>query len=215
MAFSNKPKAGAGRKPGSSNVGVLTRLADEAEVGRGGPSQVVGGRPSKLSLQRAQKDLNDRQLAFVVWCSTAERYREPSSKAQLALELGVSENTLWRWSKDPKIIAAIRWMVLNNAGDPERIGRVIDFLFETVQDEGVSSKDRLAAAREFLNAVGVKQLWASTSPELLNVKEVDEIDLDSLSDEEVWDLYNERAGNNGVSLNPAPDDDGVVDGEVE
>lgn len=160
------------------------------------------GRPSKLSLQRAQRDLNDRQIQFVAWLACPESYRNPATQQELAAQLGVSEVTLWRWSKNPKVITAVRWMVLHNAGDPLRVGRVIDFLYQAAQDDELSISKRLEAAREFLNAVGVKQTWKNPTPDLLDVKDVEEIDLDALTDDEVWELYNERAGGNGELPEP-------------
>lgn len=160
------------------------------------PTQTPG-RPSKLSLQQAQKDLNDRQLEFVVWSATPEKYRNPRTQRELAGVLGVSEPTLWRWSKNPKVIQATRWMVMHQAGDPERIGQILDILYQIANDATEATGKRVEAAREFLAAVGVKQMWKNPTPDLLSVKEVDEIDLDALTDEEVWELYYERSGGYG------------------
>lgn len=180
--------------------GVLMKQLEEAK-----PTQQSGGRPSKMSLQRAQRDLNDRQLMFVAWLATPEPYRKPKYQRELAAELGVTEVTLWRWSKNPKVILAVRWMVMHNAGDPARVGQIVDFLFETAQDNAQTMRSRIEAAREFLAATGVKQMWKNPTPELLNVQEVEEIDLDGLTDEEVWELYNERAGNNGQLPDELPE----------
>lgn len=189
----------------SRKVGVLEKMgyqdqpdvSSKADLEPAKPKQPSGGRPSKLSLQNAQRDLNERQLRFCSWLATPEKYRQPNTYAGLAASLGVAEVTLWRWAKNPKVIAATRWMVLHHAGDPARIGKIIDILFEIAGDDGMSTRHRIEAAREFLAATGVKQAWKNPTPELLNVKDVDEIDLDALTDEEVWELYNERAGNNG------------------
>jgi hypothetical protein len=158
-----------------------------------------GGRPSNLSLQRAQKDLNDRQLLFVAWKATPEKYRQPSLQQELAAEIGVSEMTLWRWSKDPRVLDAIRWMVLHHAGDPARVSDVVNFLSETAMDTSLRVRDRMEAAREYLKAVGVYYAFKS-DPKLFKTVDVDEIDLSELSDDEVWELYNERAGSNGPPI---------------
>jgi len=149
------------------------------------------GRPSKVSLQRAQRDLTDRQLAFAVWLSLPEGSRP--SRASVAVELGVTENTLWRWAKDPQVQMAARWLVLQNAGDPRRISQVIDVQFQIAMDDSLSERIRLDAARAFLDAVGVRQVWSQEN-RLLRVEAVEDLDLDSLSDEELWELYEERAG---------------------
>lgn len=167
------------------------------------PKQPGPGRPSKLSLQRAQKDLNERQMQYVAWLAVPDKYRNPPTQKELADQLGVNEVTLWRWSKNPKVISAVRWLVLNNAGDPGRVGQVIDVLHELAMDTELGVRQRIEAAREFLAAVGVKQMWKNPTPEILDVKDVQEIDLDALSDEEVWELYNERAG--GYGELPEPD----------
>ena len=160
------------------------------------PTQKSGGRPSKLSLQQAQKDLDERQLMYASWLATPDSYRMPRTRTEIAAEIGVKEVTLWRWSKEPRFQAAVRWLTLHHAGDPARISNVIDFIYQTVLDESGSTRQRLEAAREYLKAVGVYQTW-NTTPELLEVKDVSEIQLDNLSDEEVWALYNERAGAHG------------------
>ena len=157
------------------------------------------GRPSKVSLQRAQQSLNERQIMYVAWEAMPEKHRQPATRAELAKELGVSEVTCWRWSKDPKIQAAVRWMVMHHAGDPVRVSNVVNFIYETVMDDSQQMRLRMEAARDFLKAVGVHQVFKS-KPELLTVKDVDEINLDELSDDEIWELYNERAGNNGDRL---------------
>lgn len=164
--------------------------------------QQGNGRPSTLSLQRAQKDLNDRQLLFVAWQATPEKYRSPGTKRELAAEIGVSEMTLWRWAKDPKVLDAVRWMVLHHAGDPARVSDVINFLSETALDDSQRLRDRMDAAREYLKAVGVQYAFKQ-EPKLLKTVEVDEIDLSELSDEEIWELYNERSRDTEVPASTA------------
>jgi len=150
------------------------------------------GRPSKLSLQQAQQSLNERQLAYASWCATPESFRKPALKSEIAKEIGVGEVTLWRWAKEPKFQQAVRWLTLHHAGDPARISNVIDYIYQVVQNEDESTRARMEAAREYLKAVGVYHTFTK-DPELLEVKSVDEIQLDGLSDEEIWELYNERA----------------------
>jgi len=165
----------------------------------GVPRQTSGGRPSLVSLQKAQQSLNERQVMFVAWEATPEKYRNPQTRAELCVQLGVSEVTGWRWAKDPKVQQAVRWMVLHHAGDPARISNVINYIYETVQDEQGTARLRLEAAREFLKAVGVYHAFTG-KPDLLTTKDVSEIALDELSDDEIWNLYNERAGNNGLGI---------------
>jgi hypothetical protein len=83
-------------------------------------------------------------------------------------------------------------LVLHNAGDAGRIASVVDFIHSVVHDESESTRLRLEAAREFLKAVGVYETFKEDS-RLLAVKQVEDIDLTELSDEQVWELYNELA----------------------
>lgn len=154
--------------------------------------QLGGGRPSKRSLQQAQKTLNDNQLRLAVWLSMPENLRRPKSKRELAAELGVTEVTLYRWCKIPDVVMATRWLQLNHAGDVGRVSNVLDFLYNTTQDDTLWMKDRLAAAKQWLQAVGVHEAWKYDN-ELLKMKQVDDFDLDSLSDEELWELYEQRS----------------------
>lgn len=152
----------------------------------------INGRPSKRSLQQAQKVLNDNQLRLAVWLSMPENLRVPGTKKELAAEFGVTEPTLYRWCKIPDVVMATRWLQLHHAGDVGRVSNVLDFLYRSTQDESLWMKDRLAAAKQWLQAVGVHEAW-NYDNELLKMKQVDDFDLDSLSDEELWDLYNTRA----------------------
>jgi len=152
----------------------------------------VNGRPSKRSLANAQKELNDNQLRLAVWLSMPENIRKPATKRELAAEFGITEVTLYKWCKIPDVVMATRWLQLHHAGDVGRVANVLDFLYNTTQDDSLWMKDRLAAAKEWLKAVGVHEAW-NYDNELLKMKSVDDFDLDSLSDDELWDLYNQRA----------------------
>lgn len=156
------------------------------------PGKQINGRPSKRSLANAQKELNDNQLRLAVWLSMPENVRKPATKVELAAEFGVTVNTLYRWCKIPDVVMATRWLQLHHAGDVGRVANVLDFLYNTSQNEDAWMKDRLVAAKEWLKAVGVHEAW-NYDNELLKMKQVDDFDLDSLSDEELWELYNQRA----------------------
>ena len=175
-----------------------------AEIEDDTPAKIKleGGRPSKKSLADAQRQLNDNQLRLAVWLSMPESERKPPTKKELAGVLGVTEMTLHRWCKIPDVIQATRWLQLNHAGDVGRVSNVLDFLYQSTQNEDLWMKDRLAAAKEWLKAVGVHEAWKYDN-ELLKVKSVDDFDLDSLSDEELWDLYNTRAKSVGLGEDSA------------
>ena len=172
------------------------------------------GRPSKSSLANAQRDLNDNQLRTAVWLSMPEKMRVPRTQKDFAAQLGVHESTLIRWRKDPNVVMATRWLALQSAGDPGRISNVIDFFYEVSLDDGLGTRLRVEAGREFLKAVGVYEV-AKYDNKLLAIQDVEDFDLDNLSDEELWDVYNQRAISAGVEPKLFPDsDDEVVVAEV-
>lgn len=160
---------------------------DKAQATGGTP-----GRPSKRSMKDAQRTLNDNQLRLAVWLSMPERHRKPVTQKEFCEEIGISLMSFHRWRKDPNVVMATRWLTLNAAGDPGRVSAVLDFLHETTLDESISTKIRLTAARDWLKAIGVHEAW-SYDNKLLKIQDVDEINLEDLSDEEIWELYNERA----------------------
>ena len=166
------------------------------------------GRPSKASLQTAQRSLEDGQLRFAVWLSTPEKFRSPATQVEFASQMGIGTTTLWRWRKDPNVIMATRWLALQNAGDPARISNVINMFYETAMDLDMGSRLRVEAGRDFLKAVGVYEAH-SYDNKLLTVRGVEDFDLDSLSEEELWDLYNQRAIDAG--LRPADDESDIED----
>ena len=166
------------------------------------------GRPSKASLQSAQRSLEDNQLKFAVWLSMPEQYRRPATQVEFAKEIGVGTTTLWRWRKDPDIIMATRWLALQTAGDVGRISNIIDYFYDTAMDVEVGRRLRTEAARDFLKSVGVYESFRYDN-KLLTVKGVEDFDLDSLSEEELWDLYNQRAIDAG--LRPAGDESDIED----
>jgi hypothetical protein len=166
----------------------------------GRPGSQINGRPSKKSLADAQQTLNDNQLRLAVWLSMPENLRKPKSKRDLAAEFGVTEVTLHRWCKNPDVVMATRWLQLNHAGDVGRVSNVLDFLYNTTMDSEEYTKNRLAAAKQWLQAVGVHEAWKWDN-ELLKVKSVDDFDLDALSDDEIWELYEQRAQSLGKAMN--------------
>ena len=194
------------------------KALDEAVV-----TGAVPGRPSKRSMKDAQRTLNDNQLRLAVWLSMPERHRKPATQKEFCEEIGISLMSFHRWRKDPNVVMATRWLTLNAAGDPGRVSAVLDFLHETTLDESISTKIRLTAARDWLKAIGVHEAW-SYDNKLLKIQDVDEINLEDLSDEEIWELYNERAkmvglqGENGGDpqrSGPGDDEENVESWEVE
>lgn len=152
----------------------------------------VNGRPSKKSLADAQRQLDDDQMRLAVWLSIPEKARKPATKKELAKTLRVSEMTLHRWCKDPNVVMAARWLTLNSAGDVGRVTDILDFYYETAMNADEYTGRRLEAARDWMKAVGVYEAWKYDN-KLLKVKDIDDFDLDELSDDQLWDLYNTRS----------------------
>lgn len=176
----------------------------------------INGRPSKSSLERAQRTLHDNQLRYAVWLSFPSEMRKPSTKEQFAKLINVALPTLYRWDKDPNLIMAVRWLAIQNAGDVGRISNVVTFLYETTMDDSLGHRVRLDAARDFLKAIGVHEVNKFDN-KLLKLEDAMELDLDSMGDEELWELYNERAREAGLSggWEPLVDDpDEITEGEI-
>lgn len=185
------------------------------------PIARINGRPSKASLKRAQLALRDNQLRYAVWLSFPENMRNPATKAEFAEYINVSTVTLYRWDKDPNLVMAVKWLAIQNAGDVGRISNIVTMLYETAMDPSKGDRLRVEAARDFLRAVGVHEVHKFDN-RLFSIEEAADLDLDALSDEELWELYNERARQAGLSGGFIPEatdaelaEAEVVDGEVE
>jgi hypothetical protein len=135
--------------------------------------------------------LNDNQLAYAVWLSFPPEFRIPKTQQLFAASINVSENTLIRWKTLPDVIMASRWLAIQQAGDVGRVSEVLDFLHETAMNHAVGTGFRLSAAREWLKAVGVGDAFRYDNKLLVAVQE-EEYDLDSLSDDELYELYEAR-----------------------
>jgi hypothetical protein len=69
-----------------------------------------------LALKSAEKE------AYVEWLSTPANLREPKSQAKMAAHLGVTEQTLRAWKRDPRVASAVRSKIqthlsLNDLGE--------------------------------------------------------------------------------------------------
>src|SRR5690606_35462043 len=86
------------------------------------------------SVRKKQRDINNAREAL-----RARHDREPQD-AELAEELGIDIETLWRWQADTldAVQVSIDQPVENSPGDLAR--RPLEFL---VGDDGVSTEDRL------------------------------------------------------------------------
>ena len=133
-------------------------------------------RPSYAERESQARELNEKQLAFAVWFATPAPLRQPQEMKDLADVLGVSRQAMWRWSKDPRVLDAARYVVLQNAGEPGKVSQVLDML----HDSAISKRD-MKSAELWLKAVGV--MAAQTNRDLALWDNVSDEALDSLSDE--------------------------------
>jgi hypothetical protein len=148
---------------------------------------------SRKEVVRRARALTDNQMQYVLWASVAPEFRDPPTVREFAERTGVSSTIVHRWAKDPKVIDAIRMLVLANASDPGRVSLVLDFLFDTVADVSENTKNRLVAAKQWLDTVGISGTFKREN-DLVQARMQDEIDLTALSDDEVAALYRERTG---------------------
>ena len=153
-----------------------------------------------------QRPLTDKMMAYVLWKSVGPDFRDPPTVKEFAESQGVSVAMVHRWAKDPRVTDAVRMLVLANSSDPGRISNVLDFLYETVQDEGRSIRDRLQAAKQWLDTTGVSGTYKRES-EIVSAQARDDFDLSELSDVEIAELYRERTG---LEISAGVDDDGRV-----
>jgi hypothetical protein len=142
----------------------------------------------RKELAARARALNDRQMQYVLWASVTPEMRQPRTQVEFAELVGVTPQMCNRWAKDPRVIAAIRMLVLANASDPGRISVALDFLFETFQDEEVHMKDRLTAVTRWLDTVGINQTFKQES-ELVHAQFAQEIDLSGMTVHELQALY--------------------------
>jgi hypothetical protein len=142
---------------------------------------------TQQELVRRARALNDRQMQYVLWASVSPEMREPRTIAEFADLVGVSPQMVNRWSKDPRIMTAIRMLVLSHASDPGRISAALDFLYDAFQDDNLHMKDRLSAVKMWLDTVGVSQTFKQES-DLAAAQMHQELDLSSMSEADLRNL---------------------------
>lgn len=109
--------------------------------------------------KNARKELSEQQLAYIVWAATPDELREPATQEDFARALGIARQSIWRWSKDPRVLDAIRFIVLQNAGDPRRVNQVLDMVFTMA----LKGEGNLKAAELWMRAVGLSSQFTRTN----------------------------------------------------
>lgn len=125
--------------------------------------------PAPTPAQR--KELTEKQIAFVIWAAQPDGVRKPDTQEEFALALGIHPTTAWRWAKDPRVLDAVRFVTLQQAGDPKRVGQILDMLFNrALRDDQYSMK----AAELWLKSVGVSNQFVRGNSILEALDEDDE-----------------------------------------
>jgi len=130
-----------------------------------------------------RRQLDEKQLTYVVWAGTPKGLRHPDTEEELCTVIGVGRTTLWRWKQDPRVLDAVRYVTLQHAGDPDKVGKILDMVF----NKAVLEND-LKAADLWLKAVGVNSMAARENT-ILDALEED--DFANYSDEELARLRDE------------------------
>ena len=86
-----------------------------------------------------QVTLTASQQRYVDWLCTAPSERVPSTKTQMASELGVDITTLRRWEKRPAFKDVWSKQVDEVQGSPERTQRLLDTLYAKAVEGDVKS----------------------------------------------------------------------------
>ena len=147
-----------------------------------------------VQVRESPVTISDKQAAFAVWLSEPVDARVPATYAAMADTLGVTETTLWRWSKRPDVQMAVRYLILQNKIQPDRVSTILDMYYEVAADAELPAKVRLAAGEKYLDAIGLKYVWnAGEGPELLS-KQSNGYDVENMSTEELKALQEARQG---------------------
>ena len=143
-------------------------------------------RPTNESKTQAARVVSDKQLAFAVWLAAPVGLRDPKTIEELAEVMGVSRQSLWRWSKDPRILDASRYVVLQNAGEPGKVTAVLDMIHSVA----IENRD-VKFAELWLKSVGV--MAAHSGRDLSLWDQITDDSLDMLSDEALARLRDAKA----------------------
>lgn len=142
------------------------------------------GRPTSQESAQKRRDLNARQRAYVIWAATPPAAREIKTQEELQEVLGVSRQAIWKWSKDPRVVEAIRFVTLQNAGSPDKVQAILDMVFQQAME-----KRDVRYAEVWLKAAGVTR--SNGSGELLEAA-ADELEGDAIADMSLEELQRVR-----------------------
>jgi hypothetical protein len=137
-----------------------------------------------MALSDLQKrQLNEKQLTYVVWRGTPAGLRSPATETEFCALFDIGKTTVWRWKQDPRVLDAIRLVTLQHAGNPDNVSDILQMVF----NKAVLNGD-LKAAELWLKSVGVSNAFTRDNSILDALEDTDFADY---SDEELERLKNE------------------------
>ena len=121
-------------------------------------------RPTKEAQLQVKRELNEKQVSYVIWAAMPEGVRQPATVEEFCLAIGISRQSLWRWQKDPVVQDAIRHVVVQNAGKPEYVSQVLDMIKDAALDTKARVGEKMKAAEIWLRATGVMNTMTRSNP---------------------------------------------------
>ena len=114
------------------------------------------------------------------WLVTPPQYRDPPTRAQLALEIGVSLRTLQIWMSKTQFRESYPEEpgdTTEVASDSERVRRVLDVLYEAALDP--TNRSQVSAAKLYLEATRAIQP-GTQKVEVVRPKDLSDEELDAM-----------------------------------
>ena len=95
-----------------------------------------------------------RRLRLLEWLVAEKSGTQvPSTRSELAEEMGVDRKTLYRWGQEPEMVRRLRELLMDNAGPAERFAAVVDAMFEQALDH--ESSKQIGAAKWLSETFGL------------------------------------------------------------
>lgn len=130
--------------------------------------------------------MDERRESFLDWLCLPVEVREPKSQAKYAEMIGVTEETLRRWKKDPEFAERYRQHVASAFG-PDTTKLVIEQLIQDATDMDLKPSERLKFKELYLKAAGF--LRSQQEEE----RPVQTINVTQLSDAALRELIGQKA----------------------
>ena len=96
--------------------------------------------------------MSPEQDRFILWLLTLRDEREPATQRDLAAELGVDQNTLSVWKRDPEFLTAWNSAYLRTISNPGKKMEIMSTLMNTATDP--DDPKHVQAAKAFFEIEG-------------------------------------------------------------